>query len=105
MQKVSLVVCALGLLMMSLSGASAESTKVGMLTCKTSASLGLIIGSHQKIRCSFTPDAGGTPEYYVGHINRLGLDLGVTAGGVMAWAVIAPSFGRTNLQVRTQSQG
>ena len=93
MQKVSLVVCALGLLMMSLSGASAESTKVGMLTCKTSASLGLIIGSHQKIRCSFTPDAGGAPEYYVGHINRLGLDLGVTAGGVMAWAVIAPTKG------------
>jgi hypothetical protein len=93
MHKFSLIVCTLGLLLMSLSGASADPTKVGMLTCKTSASLGLIIGSHQKLRCSFTPNSGGAPEYYVGHINRLGLDLGFTAGGVMAWAVLAPTNG------------
>lgn len=68
-------------------------TKVGVLTCKTSASLGLILGSHQKIRCSFAPDNGGPPENYTGAINRLGLDLGVTAGGVMAWGVIAPTNG------------
>jgi hypothetical protein len=93
MHKVCLITCAFGLLLMSLSGASAEPTKVGMLTCKTSASLGLIIGSHQKLRCQFTRDSGGPPEYYEGHINRLGLDLGITAGGVMAWAVIAPTNG------------
>jgi hypothetical protein len=67
-------------------------TKVGLLTCKSSASLGLIIGSHQKIRCSFTPD-NGPPENYEGHINRLGLDLGVKGGGVMTWAVFAPVNG------------
>ena len=67
-------------------------TKVGLLTCKTSASLGLIIGSHQKIRCSFTPD-NGPPENYEGHINRLGLDLGVKGGGIMTWAVFAPVNG------------
>src|SRR5580692_9022068 len=35
--------------------ASAQSggAKVGVLTCKTSASIGLIIGSHQRLRCSF----------------------------------------------------
>ena len=93
MKKVSFVVCALGLLLISVSGASAESRTVGMLTCKTSASLGLIIGSHQKLRCSFTPNSGGAPEHYTGHINRLGLDLGFTAGGVMAWAVLAPTNG------------
>jgi Protein of unknown function (DUF992) len=93
MHKFSLIVCTLGLLLMPLSGASADPTKVGMLTCKTSASLGLIIGSHQKLRCSFTPNSGGAPEYYAGHINRLGLDLGFTAGGVMAWAVFAPTNG------------
>lgn len=69
-------------------------TKVGVLTCKTSASLGLIIGSHQKLRCSFSPDvAGMLPENYVGHVNRLGLDLGVKAGGIMAWGVFAPTNG------------
>jgi hypothetical protein len=71
----------------------AGGTKVGALTCKTSASLGLIIGSHQKLRCSFTPDNGGPPEIYTGHINRLGLDLGLKAGGVMAWGVLAPTNG------------
>lgn len=68
-------------------------TKVGVLTCKTSASLGLIIGSHQKLRCSFTPDNAGSAENYEGHINRLGLDLGIKAGGVMAWGVFAPTNG------------
>jgi Protein of unknown function (DUF992) len=70
-----------------------SSTKVGVLTCKTSASLGLIVGSHQKIRCNFAPDAGGPPENYSGAITRLGLDLGVRAGGVMVWAVVAPTSG------------
>jgi hypothetical protein len=67
-------------------------TKVGLLTCKSSASLGLIIGSHQKVRCSFAPD-NGPPENYEGHINRLGLDLGIKGGGVMTWAVFAPVNG------------
>ena len=67
--------------------------KVGVLTCQTSASLGLLVGSHQKIRCSFKPDSGGAPENYVGHINRLGIDIGVRAGGVMAWGVFAPTNG------------
>jgi hypothetical protein len=93
MHKFSLIVCTLGLLVMSHSGASAEPTKVGMLTCMTSASLGLIIGSHQKLSCRFTPNSGGVSETYTGTINRLGLDLGFTAGGIMAWAVFAPTNG------------
>jgi hypothetical protein len=75
-----------------LAAQQAGGTKVGMLTCKTSASLGLLVGSHQKLRCSFKPD-NGPPENYVGHINRLGLDIGVKAGGVMAWGVFAPTAG------------
>jgi Protein of unknown function (DUF992) len=71
----------------------AGGTKAGTLTCRTSASLGLIIGSHQKLACRFTPDGSGVPEDYAGHINRLGLDLGIRAGGIMAWAVIAPTNG------------
>jgi hypothetical protein len=70
-----------------------QSTKVGVLTCKTSASIGLIVGSHRRIRCRFNPDNGGPPENYSGSINRVGIDLGVTAGGVMAWGVIAPASG------------
>jgi Protein of unknown function (DUF992) len=77
----------------SLAAQQAGGTKVGVLTCRTSASLGLLVGSHQKLRCSFKPDSGGAPEIYVGHINRLGIDIGVKAGGVMAWGVFAPTNG------------
>jgi Protein of unknown function (DUF992) len=67
--------------------AAAQNAKVGMLSCRTSASMGLLVGSRQGIRCRFTPDGGGRPENYTGRIGRLGLDIGVTAGGVLAWAV------------------
>ena len=67
--------------------------KVGVLTCKTSASLGLIVGSHQKLRCSFAAAEGAPPEFNAGYINRLGIDLGVKAGGVMSWTVLAPTNG------------
>ena len=77
-----------------LAAQQAGGTKVGVLTCRTSASIGLIIGSHQKLRCSFSPDIPGLlPENYFGHVNRLGLDLGVKTGGVMAWGVFAPTNG------------
>src|SRR5262245_1222927 len=69
-------------------GPANAQTKAGMLTCETSASLGLIVGSHQKLNCKFVPNDGGPLEYYVGEINRLGLDLGITAAGLMSWGVI-----------------
>lgn len=68
-------------------------TKVGVLKCRTSARLGLIIGSHQRLYCRFDPDSGGPPDDYAGEIGRVGLDLGFTAGGVMVWGVFAPTRG------------
>jgi Protein of unknown function (DUF992) len=76
-----------------LAAQQAGGTKVGVLTCKTSASLGVIIGSHQKLACSFAPSDGGPSDYYTGHVTRLGLDLGVKAAGVMVWGVFAPTSG------------
>jgi len=52
--------------------------------------IGLIIGSHQTMRCEFKPERGA-PERYSGVMNRIGLDLGITAGGQMAWAVLMSS--------------
>ena len=77
----------------SLAAQETNRTKAGVLSCRTSASVGLIVGSHQKLNCRFTPDGGGPPETYFGHINRVGLDVGVRAGGAMAWAVLAPTNG------------
>jgi hypothetical protein len=75
-----------------LSAQPSGGAKVGTLTCRTSATIGLILGSHQKLQCRFTPDSG-TGEHYVGHINRLGVDVGIRAGGILVWAVLAPTNG------------
>jgi Protein of unknown function (DUF992) len=75
------------------SGPLEGSLKAGVLWCQISPSLGLIVGSFQSMSCRFTPDNGGPPENYTGSINRIGLDLGITAGRQLAWAVYAPTRG------------
>jgi hypothetical protein len=67
--------------------------KVGTLQCDLSPTIGLVVGSHQTLACRFQPDNGGPIERYAGSINRIGLDIGVTAGGRLAWAVYAPTTG------------
>jgi hypothetical protein len=68
-------------------------TSAGTLTCRMGPSIGLIFGSRQRMACRFTPNGGGAPESYVGVMNSVGLDIGITAGGVMAWGVFAPTAG------------
>jgi hypothetical protein len=66
-----------------------QGQKVGSLTCRLSPSIGLIIGSQQRMACQFVPDNGSPPESYAGVLNRLGLDIGISAGGVLVWGVFA----------------
>ena len=68
-------------------------TSVGTLACKMAPSIGLIFGSRQRMACRFTPNGSGPPEEYVGVMGTIGLDVGITAGGVMAWGVFAPTAG------------
>lgn len=82
----------------SISPASAQTqpppgTNVGALTCRMGPSIGLIFGSRQKMACRFVPNGSYPPEVYVGVMNTIGLDVGITAGGVMAWGVFAPNTG------------
>src|SRR3954451_1584072 len=59
----------------------------GTLNCDVSAGIGLIIGSRREVNCLFTPSYPAPPEQYVGAITKVGLDLGVTGGGQLVWAV------------------
>jgi Protein of unknown function (DUF992) len=69
-----------------------ERVQAGTLTCDISGGLGLIIGSQQALNCAFrTALPGGPPEFYAGTLTKVGLDLGVTTGGVMVWTVYAPT--------------
>jgi len=64
--------------------------KVGMLSCNVSSGWGVIFGSTRELKCVYQPVKGRT-EHYFGHISKFGVDIGYTQGGVMVWAVLAPT--------------
>ncbi|MEA2930583.1 MAG: hypothetical protein QOG38_3011 [Hyphomicrobiales bacterium] len=59
----------------------------GTLNCDVSAGIGLIVGSRREVNCLFTPSYPAPPEQYIGALTKVGLDLGVTGGGQLVWAV------------------
>jgi hypothetical protein len=67
-------------------------TQVGMLSCRLNPSIGFIIAGHQTMECRFAQNRF-PPQAYEGALNTVGLDIGVTAGGVLGWAVLAPTAG------------
>jgi hypothetical protein len=64
-----------------------------MLSCNLAPSIGLIVAESQRMSCRFAPNGPYPPQNYNGVMNTVGLELGVTAGGVMAWGVFASSQG------------
>ena len=67
--------------------------QTGMLSCKVAPSIGFIVAGHQSMQCQFTQNAPNPPQAYEGALNMVGLNIGVTAGGVFGWAVFAPTAG------------
>src|SRR5258708_14486954 len=70
--------------------AAQERAQVGQLTCDISGGVGLIFGSQRTLNCTFSPSVPGPVEFYAGTLTKLGVDIGVTAGGGMVWLVYAP---------------
>jgi hypothetical protein len=66
----------------------------GELVCDGGRSVGLIIGSNQNLRCVFRSVQTGRRYVYTGRMRRLGLDLGVTSGSRLMWAVLAANTTR-----------
>ena len=91
MFRIVITAAALALAAMSGSAQAQDRVQAGSLTCDVSAGIGLIIGSQRNVSCTFTPSMPGPIEYYTGTISKLGVDVGVTTGGVMVWAVYAPT--------------
>jgi Protein of unknown function (DUF992) len=73
-------------------GAQRDRVQAGTLECSLSAGIGMVVTSQRNVACNFKP-RGGPPEAYVGTMTRVGLDIGVTAGGAIIWGV----FTSTNL--------
>jgi len=72
------------------SPAQAQGVKAGTLTCNVASGFGFIFGSSKAVNCTFSPP-GGPAQRYVGSIDKFGVDIGYTAGGVLVWAVLAPT--------------
>lgn len=72
---------------------AAAQTKVGMLSCDTSAGIGLILVEKQSMICTFTPSGGGPATQYRGQIAEYGVALGAVEGGNLIWAVFALTNG------------
>jgi hypothetical protein len=93
MKKISRICAAALLAVVLASSAQAQrAVQVGTLNCKMGPTVGLIVGSVQRMSCTFNTNTGGR-EYYQATFKRLGLDIGVSAGGRLTWAVFAPSSG------------
>ncbi|HZP70928.1 MAG TPA: DUF992 domain-containing protein [Pseudolabrys sp.] len=82
-----------GLALIALAALPAEArVRAGMLTCTVAPGMGFVIGSQKSVNCNFR-SVRGWEESYSGHISRLGVDVGFTEGGTIAWAVYAPAEG------------
>jgi predicted MFS family arabinose efflux permease len=68
-------------------------TQVGALSCQVDPNVGFIIVGSQSMRCLFTPNTSQEREAYAGALNTVGLNVGISAGGVLGWAVFAPTAG------------
>ena len=83
--------CTLAAFAISLAGpafAQTRAVRAGTLICEADARVGLMLGSRRDMRCVFHASAGGA-EAYRGLIRRIGIDVGVTRGGTLTWAVFA----------------
>src|SRR5438034_4069898 len=75
----------------SMGPAAAQSgVQVGVLECRGSGSISFVIGSVHEFTCIFNPGGGPVVPYH-GIVRKVGLDLGVTEGSVLGWAVFAPT--------------
>lgn len=88
----STILCSCLILIVASASANAQAQgafRVGGLTCSTGPRVGLVLGSRQNMRCVFRASRTGNQFIYAGAIRRLGLDVGVTRGGTLFWAVFA----------------
>lgn len=74
-------------LFVSISTANAR-VEAGMLTCEVDEGLALILSKPRDLHCVFHK-SNGQSEAYKGKLREIGLDIGVSGRGVIAWAVLA----------------
>lgn len=85
----SLGVLALTLFCGNARAQSPQAVQLGLLKCHGGADIGFIVGSVTHLRCVLTGTAR-PDQSYVATIQKIGLDIGITADTNLLWAVFAP---------------
>ena len=89
MKKLLLCASLIGALGCAAGAQAAGGVKIGTLSCHERSGWGLVLGSRHAVRCEFSGIAGRAA--YVGHITRIGVDVGYQGPSDFVWAVFAPS--------------
>lgn len=63
--------------------------RVGTLECRVAPNVSFVVGSIRTAGCTFYPVNSRRAHRYNADIGRIGLDLNISAGGVLIWAVHA----------------
>lgn len=77
----------------SVNDAHAQQTKIraGTLICKSKGTVGLIVGSNEKVKCTYKSINGGSVSKYRGTLSRVGLDVGIKGPSEIVWDVLGTS--------------
>ncbi|PTE09968.1 DUF992 domain-containing protein [Mesorhizobium helmanticense] len=73
---------------------NAGTLRLGTLDCTIDGGTGYVITSNKGVSCTFRPYDHGPSEKYTGMISKLGVDIGQTHQGQLAWAVLAATRSR-----------
>jgi hypothetical protein len=69
-----------------------ERIHLGTLSCAIQGGTSYIIGSNKAVDCEYRPSRGGSIQRYSGMISKFGVDLGMTQGGNLQWAVFGINY-------------
>jgi hypothetical protein len=67
---------------------AADRIEVGRLSCDVDGGIGFVIGSSKDVECTFHRK-GHRDQVYTGSIDKLGFDVGITAGARIEWIVFS----------------
>lgn len=103
--KTLLLACFLTLAFTEVGQAQDSGVVAGTLTCRGRGSVGLIVGSRQRLSCVFAPAGEAPSQRYSARITRLGLDLGVKGPSVMVWTVLGASAAQPQVDLSGRFAG
>jgi hypothetical protein len=80
---------AIGTITLAPPASAGVAVKTGVLTCNVASGVGFVFGSSRALNCVY--QGGGRVEHYAGDVSKFGVDIGYLQGGVIVWAVLAPT--------------